>query len=662
MPSIDESLQTALRHHQAGRVSEAEQIYRRVLHTDPQNVLALYLLGAIALQAGDSAQAIELNTTAVRLDANNAALQVNLGEAFRQAGRLEEARQSYLKAIGLDARLSQPHFYLGLVLEATGQRAAAEASYRRSLALNPRYAEAHYALGNLAREAASAAAALQHYQEALAARPDFFDALINASSVSRQCGRVDQARVYLQRAIALRPAAFEGYFLLGNLESACGDFVAAIANYEQAVRLNPNHAAAVARLGAAVQTQHRAAEAMACYRRAIELQPGLTEAHYNLGTALAEAGDRDAAMAEYQLTLRYDPQFAAAYVNIGAIIQDRGHDEQALPYFERAVQLDPQSAQPRFNIGLALLRRGELTAGWAGYQYRLRLPKFPVRILSEPLWDGAPIPEKTLLVHSEQGFGDTLQFMRYAPQIAERCARVLFRVQTPLVRLLTLSGFAPLYGDDDPLPAYDFQIPMLSVPGALGTTLANIPTELPYLCVPQELAEQWRERLATIPGFRVGIVWKGSPSNVYDRSRSIPLAEFAPLAQIDGVSLVSLQKHEGVEQLETAGVPAHRIQGPWDDTAGPFVDTTAILQNLDLLITCDTAIAHLAAALGTRVWVALATRADWRWMRDRQDTPWYPTMRLFRQTTADDWTTVFARIARELTIARDMKASGSETC
>jgi tetratricopeptide (TPR) repeat protein len=653
MMNIDESIQTALEHHQAGRLQQAEQTYRQILQINPQHVQAMHLLGVLASQTGQQRLAMQLISAAIRLDSGNAAMHVNLGEAYREAGELEQAQVCYTTAARLDRRMAQPHFCLGMLHERRGDLQAAAECYRYAVLLKPDYAQAHFCLGNLWRQAGDSQAAIASFERAVESDPGFCEAILNLGSMSRECGRIDEARGYLRRAIQLRPDVAEGHFFLGNLEGAEGNWPLAIECYENAVRLNPNMAVAQARLGAALQTQRKLDAAMARYRIAIQLQGDYCEAYFNLGTALAELGRIDEAVEQYELAAHHAPDFIAAHINLGAIYQDRGQEEQALEKFDRALAIDPDAADPHFNRALILLRRGELTAGWVDYQARLRLPIFPVRRRDEPLWDGTPIPGKTLLVHAEQGLGDTLQFIRYLSFAKERAGKVVLQVQDVLIPLLKQTATDPifrdtLYGYDDPLPPFDYQIPTMSLPGVAGTTMENIPAPIPYLSIGEEAIENWRQRLSDLGGFRVGIVWKGSSTHTSDQARSIPLAEFAPLARLPDVTLLSLQKRDGLEQLDGIDFEVRRLGEDWDQTAGPFVDTAAVMKNLDLVITADTAAAHLAGALGVPVWVALGTRADWRWGLEREDTPWYPTMRLFRQTREGDWTDVFARIAAAL--------------
>jgi tetratricopeptide (TPR) repeat protein len=648
MTSIPEAFQIALRHHQAGQLPQAEQVYRQILQAHPCHFEAMHMLGVLALQAGRHEAALGLISNAIRIEGNIAGLHHSLGEAYLAGGKLDDAQACFSKAANLDPALPQPHLQLAFVHGSRGDFQAAQDCCRHALVLKPDYAEAHYVLGNLLRQHGDPTAARACYERALASNPNYYEALLNLGSVSRECGQFDQSRVYLNRAIQLQPELADAHFFLGNLEAACKNWPLATACYENALQLNPKLAAAEVRLAVALQAQGQPEPATAHYRRAVELQPDSADAHYNWGTLLAEQGRLSEAVEHYELAVRYQLDHAGAHINLGAFHQNRGEESTALVHYDRALQIEPDAAELHFNRALMLLTRGELAAGWNDYAWRLRLPNFPVRVMSEPLWEGSLIPGKTLLIHDEQGLGDTLHFIRYVRLAKQRCAQVVVQVQSPLVPLLRQSGFDEVIGQPEALPAFDFQVPLLSLPGLLGTTLENIPADIPYLSVPSQAIATWRERLAGLDGFRVGIVWKGRSTHVGDKTRSIPLAEFAPLSGIPGVTLISLQKHEGEEQLGEVDFMVQQLTGDWDQVSGAFMDTAAVMQNLDLVITADTAAAHLAGAMGLNVWVALATKADWRWFRDRDDTPWYPTMRLFRQHRAGDWAELFERIASEI--------------
>ncbi len=572
--------------------------------------------------------------------------------SLQQAGRLAEAEQIYRQLLAADPRLSEPHLYLALIEQARGQLSVACDSCQRALALRPDYAEAHFALGNLLNTLGQGAQAEACFRQALAANRLFFPAHVSLASLLRRRGQFDEARTHLNCALAIDPGMPNSWYVLGNLEVACRNYDAARVCYETALRLKPDWADAHARIGVMLQAQERLDEAVGYYRRALELQPRHAEAHYNFGTALAALGRPAEAQEHYQSALAIDPRHLGAHVNLGAIDQSAGRDAEALAHYSRAIEIDPAAAEAHLNRGLLLLAEGRLGEAWPDYDWRVRVSHFPVRRIDKPLWDGSDLAGRRLLVHAEQGLGDTLHFVRYLRLLAARGVEPIVQVQAPLVPLLAESGYERLVADDEPTPQCDVQIPLLSLPGVFRTTLKNVPSEVPYLHARDQDVARWRDRLASLDGFRVGIAWQGSATHQRDRERSIPLAAFAPLARIEGVKLVSLQKHSGTEQLRDAPFAIHRLGDEWDPPSRPLVDTAAVMMNLDLVVTADTAIAHLAGGLAARVWVALSTPADWRWMTGRTDSPWYPTMRLFRQSCAGDWGPVMSRIAEELAAAR----------
>jgi hypothetical protein len=297
------------------------------------------------------------------------------------------------------------------------------------------------------------------------------------------------------------------------------------------------------------------------------------------------------------------------------------------------------------------LVQGNLEEGWPEYEWRWRCKDAFERAFDQARWDGSPLNGRTILLHAEQGLGDTIQLVRYAPMVHERGGGVVLECQKPLERLLARSpGIDQLVTQGSALPSFDVHLPLLSLPGVFRTTLATVPGTAPYVFADPDLVEYWRQELSTLSGRRIGIVWQGSPTYNSDTRRSIPLTEFAPLARVPGVHLISLQKGLGVEQLKALpeGFRVLDLSERLDQTAGPFMDTAAVIMNLDLVIAPDTAIAHLAGALGARVWVALATSPSWRWLLDRDDSPWYPTARLFRQRENGSWLGVMEQIAEAL--------------
>jgi hypothetical protein len=378
----------------------------------------------------------------------------------------------------------------------------------------------------------------------------------------------------------------------------------------------------------------------------------MAEAHNNLGIVRMSQGQLEAAIASYHRALELKPDFAQAYSNLGIALELKKDYAQGMRQFEIALAIQPDYASAHLNCAVSWLRDGDFTRGWHEFEWRWLCDHRRGRRLSSPLWMGQALPGQTILLQAEQGLGDTLQFIRYAALVKERCGRVIVRCQAALQNLLRRSaGVDEFVGKDDALPKHDAHAPLMSLPRVFGTTLASVPAAVPYVFAEPSRVDAWRQRLASLAtGFRVGIAWQGNRDYSTDTLRSAPLRFFGPLARVPGVRLISLQKGPGVEQLDAAArlMPIVPLGPEVDTTAGGFMDTAAIMKNLDLIVSTDTSLVHLAGALGVPVWVALGYSADWRWLDGREDSPWYPTMRLFRQASLGDWESLFERIAAEL--------------
>lgn len=464
-----------------------------------------------------------------------------------------------------------------------------------------------------------------------------------------QAGQLSRAEQIYRQILAQQPVHADALHLLGALALQTGRRDEAVRLLEQAVAADPTIAVYHGNLASAYLTAGRYEEARGALQQAIRRDPTFAEAFYNLGVVLYNLGRLDEAVDAYRHCLELRAGNASAHGNLGDLLRELGQFDQALAHLEQALAVDPQLPNAHYNRALVLLSLGRLEEGWAEYEWRWRCREFSRRQLAQPSWDGSPLADKTLLIHAEQGLGDTIQFIRYLPLARQRCGNVLVEVQANLVPLLECSGLSGLVAQRAALPRFDFQLPMLSLPGIFGTTLETVPAAVPYLKARPELVDSWREKLSRYSQFKVGIVWQGSPSYREDRYRSIPLPYFTPLAHVPGVQLFSLQKGPGSEQISSLRNEFHVVDlGSIDTHAGPFMDTAAIMKNLDLIITSDTASAHLAGALGVPVWVALRIAPDWRWLTHRATSPWYPSMRLFRQKHFGDWPGVFEEIAHEL--------------
>lgn len=492
----------------------------------------------------------------------------------------------------------------------------------------------------------------QIYQDVLRRQPDHFDALHLLGIIATQTGRPELAVELLGRAIALRPGASEAYNNRGNALENLGRFEEALSHYGRAIALAPNSVDAYTNRGAVLRTLGRLEAALSSCDKAIALNPDFAEAHNNRGNALRDLGHFEAALASYDRAIPLNPDHAAAYNNRGTVLRDLGRLEAALSSYDRAIALRPDATEAYSNQSMCHLAMGDYERGWPMYEWRWNtwwarprhnLPGVP--------WLGdSPIEGKTILVHAEQGLGDSLQFCRYVPELATR-ATVVLDVPRPLVRLLSgLTGVARIIASGDSLPRFDAWIPMMSLPLAFGTTLATIPASVPYLYADPERSATWKQRLAALPGRKVGLVWSGSSRpevpNAFatDRRRSITLQHYAPLAAIRDVCLISLQKDAVGAVTPPEGMVLHDWTGELDD----FADTAALVDALDLVVSVDTSVVHLAGALGKRVWVLNRYDQCWRWLLNRTDSPWYPTARLFRQHAPGDWSGVIRDVAEAL--------------
>ena len=503
---------------------------------------------------------------------------------------------------------------LGCERDGAGRHLEAIECYLGAIALNRRFAAPHYNMGNSLSSLGRGEEAIACYRRALSIDPALPQGWHNLALSLQGGGRLDEAKDALEQAVTLAPDYLEARHNLGELNHARGELKLAEACFREVLALDPRYLPSWNALGIALQVQDRLDEAVDCYLTALSIKPGYLHALNNLGAASRALGLVDRAVACYQQVLAQDPDYADAH----------------------------------WNLALVQLLLGRFAEGWQGYEWRFsKVDPVPRQHFPQPLWDGAPLKGRVILLHAEQGFGDTVQFVRYAPLLARSGAVVLVQCQSGAIApvIATVPGVARVLVRGEPLPEFDCHAPLMSLPHLCGTRPESVPAEIPYLSADPGLVEEWRARM-TGSGLRVGLVWAGRKSYKDDGKRSLSLPLFAPLAGLPGVRFYALQVGDGAEQAASPPQGMELV----DLGAGirSFADSAACLANLDLVISADTAVAHLAGALGRPVWVLLPMACDWRWLLTRDDSPWYPSARLFRQSRRGDWGGVLEQVARQL--------------
>src|SRR5262249_44770431 len=508
--------------------------------------------------------------------------------------------------------------------QAQGRLEGAEATCRALLALDASHVGAWHLRGIIAFRSGDAASALAHVERAAALAPEKADIRNSLGFALRALRRDKEAEAAFRAAIERDPNFIEAHYQLGNLLREAKRHSDAEASYRRVLALVPGHVQAHNNLGAALGEQRRFEEAADQFRRAAELRPEYAEAYSNLAHALRAMGRSEEAEGACRRAIALAPRLAVAHLNLGLALQDLGRMEEGLASFRRASALDPDYQMAIACEGILHLLRGNLAAGWEKYEARWNIGDLPPRNFSQPQWRGEPLEGKTILLHAEQGFGDTIQFLRYLPLVATRGGRVILEFQKPLVRLAPPAANVTVVARGDPLPPFDLHCPLLSLPLAFSTTLRNIPASVPYLAAAPDRVGHWRARIGGAPGLKIGIAWAGSPIHRNDRQRSIPIEKLNPLFDLAGARFFPLQV--GARAADLTAVPVTDLSGELTD----FGETAAAVANLDLVISADTAIVHLAGALNKPVWTLLPFAPDWRWLLARSDSPWYPSMRLFR--------------------------------
>ncbi|NTW52421.1 MAG: tetratricopeptide repeat protein [Chlorobiaceae bacterium] len=599
-----------------GKFDEALESYDKAIAIKPDYPEALYLRGNALQKLGQYEQAVASYDQAVVLKPELAEAYSNRAIAQQELKNFDKALAGFDQALALTPEAPDLHFNRGVVLQELRRFNEAIASYSKAIAIKPDYHEACYRRGVALQELKQFDEALASFDQATAIKPDFAEAWSNQGNALQELKRIDQALACYDRAIAVKPDYHEAYY----------------------------------NRGVALKELKRIDDALESYHNAIAIKPDYYEAYYNRGNALQEAKQFVGALESFRKAIAIKPDYHEAYSNLGILFEELKQLDQALGCFDKAIAIKPDYTNAYWNKSLTLLLGGNFRAGWELYEWRWINDQFisPRREFIQPLWLGKlPIDGKTILLHSEQGLGDTLQLCRYIPMVAALGARVIFEVEESLIGLLNdLPGISEAVAKGAVLPDFDYHCPLLSLPLAFRTDLETIPGSRKYLNSDPLKVAQWSRRLGEKKRARAGLVWSGNARHTKDHNRSIPLSTMIGRLP-EGFTYVCLQKE--VREIDRVTLESNPDILHFGDELNDFTDTAALCDLMDLVISVDTSVAHLNGALGNPTWVLLPYSPDWRWMLDRNDSPWYPSMRLFRQPGPDDWESVFMELNSALT-------------
>lgn len=632
-----------------GKGADALLLYERASELDPNNTDALMMRAAILGESGRLEEAIECCRRTVDVDPGDGDARVMLGRLLVMQGRTSEAQACLEYVVKLDPEYGEAWSTLSSVYLAQGRFAEAEESSRQSIRWLPDMAEAYINLGNALLSQGRRDEALASSAKAVELEPN--NAMIWCSSglIHERAESWENARGAYKNATRLVPFLSSAQAGLARVHCALGETSTAEHILEQALKAKPGDIVLHCALGAFYESKNDLEQAEVHYRQALHLNSSLVQAWVDLGNVQQNQGHYAEAEKSYLAAIRIAPNHPEAHFNLGVSYQRRGLYDQALGSLDHAIKYRPEFVEAHWYKSFICLLLGDYARGWDEYEWRLRQKASIPRPFVQPIWDGTSLEGRTILVHDEQGYGDTFEFVRYLPLVKAKGGRLVLECHSKLSAIL--SGLA---GCDEiiervsphevPKIAFDTQIHLMSLPRVFGTRLDSVPQNVPYITADPGRVQYWRERVAGDHNFKVGLAWS-SAGNI----RSCNLSDFQPLSEVSGVSFYSLQKGPGAEQADAppTGMQLIRLDREMDLTER-FVDTAALMMSLDLIISVDTSTVHLAGAMGRPVWTLLSAFPDWRWMRSGRETPWYPTMRLFRQNELGDWSGVFSQVQEAL--------------
>ncbi len=681
-PNIEVILQEALAFLRAGDAERALArliAHRRLTASHP---FASYLAGLITVNIGNDAAALPFYDRALALNPHYADALESRAHVLQRLKRFEEAIADYNALLGVNPANVDALYNLGAAHEAMGACGDAMACYDRALQISPAHSPtlaakalllyddglvdealqtlcaavdadpsnetAWYNCGAILASSDKHAEAVECFDRALHLCPSYGKALYGAAASLHKLERLEDAITVCDAHLKQDPAHFDALFLRGNILYDLRRLPEALAAFDDALARNPKHVGVLSNRGGTLRELGRLPEAAAMFGAALALNPACVEALLGQGIISFKSTRIEEALEFFERALKTNPAAATAYCGRGLALQYLGRIAEARRDFEQALALKPDLPDAHAALSALQLLLGEFEQGFEGNEYRLTTPNYCKKLArSFPVWNGDDIAGKRLLVINEAAHGDAIMLARYFPMLAERGVDATVECFPHMKALLSSAAGVRLVTEIDPAEDFDYQLHLFSLPRAFKTTLDSVPAQVPYLFANEALTAKWAERLGG-DGFKIGVAWQGNPDPKVDVARSAPLANFAPLAALPGCRLISLQKGCGLDQIASSGVPVETLGDDFDAGPDAFLDTAAVMANLDLIVSVDTSIAHLAGALGRPAWIALKHIPEWRWMLGRDDSPWYPTMRLFRQPSIGDWEGVFANITEAL--------------
>ena len=607
-----------------------------------QNLFNLYTHGKLQKALDDSKELLrEFPNSAILYNINGT---VNVGLQL-----FNEGMNSFKKALKIKPDYVEVHNNMGIAFKDQGDQEKAIKSFKQAIEIKPDFYEAYNNIGVVLKDQGDQEKAIENYEHAVKIKPDYVEAYYNMGNAFKTQGKLEEAIEAYNKAVSIDPDYFKAYNNLGNSLRERGKLEDSIDAFNKALIVNPDYAETHNNMGITLQEMGKLQEAIEAYNKAVLINPKYAEGYNNMGNTFRNQEKLEESLGAYSKALSINPNYADAYNNMGNSLREIGKLEEAIEAYNKALSIKHDYADIYWNLSLINHLRGNLIDGFELYEYRLKKEEITVRPARIPFkWDGKQsLRGKHFLVYEEQGLGDTIQFCRYLPLLEEKGAKVSFKVKSKLHQLLgTLKTKADFLSEMPLDERIDFESPLLSLPYLFGTSLSTIPGQNPYLYAQEDVFKTWKKTLSG-DTFKIGICWQGSKRPL-DIGRSFPLSLFEGISKIPTVELINLHKGEGNKQLEEISFLLTTLGSQFDSGPDSFIDTAAVMMNCDLIITSDTAVAHLAGALGCQTWVALKYIPDWRWMLDRTDSPWYPTIKLYRQKIRGEWIDVFKKMEKNL--------------